>query len=74
MTNPRNRPKPGAYVVIRVVGWVPGLPADLDGKWFDLADIHTDYRPNRPGLVAYETSRFEEREDGALAQVWEIRP
>jgi hypothetical protein len=66
------------YVVIRPgVGLPDGfLPADLDGRWYDRATIPTVWRPDGPteGAVAVPAGRFEYREDGAVAEVWEVRP
>lgn len=71
------------YIVIRRA---PDLPVDfntggLDGKWFDRSEMPVGSRPN-PFLreedggegVAVPTGRFEVRDDGAVAEVWEIRP
>jgi hypothetical protein len=70
----RNQPKPGTYVVIRVARTYPHrVPADLDGKWYDLADIPTVLASVLDGVQAWETGRFETRDDGAVAQVFEIR-
>ena len=72
----RARPKPGTYVVIRVARTYPHrVPADLDGKWYDLADIPFALMPLLDGasVVAWETGRFETRDDGAVAEIFEIR-
>lgn len=63
------------YVVIRDA---PGaLRSGADGVWFDLATV-----PRRLSVtvewtcVTYDavpTGRFEVRDDGAVAEVWEVR-
>lgn len=68
------------YVVIRPAADLPPgfLSKQLDGVWFDRSQL-----PSRPeelptGLthgVAVPTGRFEVRDyDGAVAEVWEVRP
>ena len=67
------------YIVVRVA---PGarlmVPPDLDGTWFDRQDIPavSPLAPPGPagGVVAVPTNRFEVRDDGAVAEVWEVRP
>lgn len=67
------------YVVVRPATDLPlgFLPESLDGTWFDVSQL-----PPGPGLtgirmgsaVAVPTGRFEAREDGAVAEVYEVRP
>jgi hypothetical protein len=68
------------YVVIRPSPDLPDgfLPADLDGKWFDRAQLPAKPEDLPTGLVsgvAVPSGRFEVRDwDGAVAEVWEVRP
>lgn len=62
------------YIVIRAHPDLPPgfLPPDMEGKWFDL-----NWLPNTNQLgtaVAVVTDRFERRDDGATARVYEVRP
>lgn len=56
------------------------LPDGDDGKWFDRGDIPVCPPPPHgrdtgpPGGVAVPTGRFEVRDDGAVAEVWEFQP
>jgi hypothetical protein len=63
------------YVVIRVATALRGtVPPDLDGKWFDLSTMRQ--APDSIGAgthTAVPAGRFEVREDGAVAEVWELR-
>jgi hypothetical protein len=54
----------------------PGfLPADLDGKWFDVSLMPEGIESFSYGdAVAVPSGRFETREDGAVAEVYEVRP
>lgn len=76
------------YVVVRRGPDMPDewdMPPGLEGKWLDRAtmpppparDSMSDFRA-RGGVVtsaaAVPTGRFEVRDDGAVAEVWEIRP
>jgi hypothetical protein len=67
------------YIVIRPAPDLPPgfLPAREDGRWYDRDNI--PYGPpagSSPGeAVAVPTGRFEVREyDGAVAEVYEVRP
>lgn len=64
------------YIVIRPAPDLPPgfLPAHLDGRWYDREDIpwRAGYGPN--DAVAVPSGRFEVRDDGAVAEVYEIRP
>jgi len=71
---------PTDYIVIRRA---PNLPADfntgdLDGKWFDRSQMEivpVSFKdPNAGHGVAVPTGSFEVRDDGVVAEVWEIRP
>jgi len=69
------------YVVVRPSAGLPVdyLPDHLDGKWYDMEDIPMDYglRPAQPGqatVLARPTGRFEYREDGQAAEVYEVSP
>jgi hypothetical protein len=70
------------YVVLRgspdrPEGW---MPRDLDGRWYDLRDFPVlaggGWRPDHgQGKAAFmPTGRFEYRDDGAVAEVWEWKP
>lgn len=70
------------YVVLRGAPDLPSgfMPPDLDGKWFDRADFWPRpvatagmADPSGPQAVAVPTGRFEVREDGALAEVFEFQ-
>lgn len=72
MTEPAYR-----YIVIRAAADLPEgfLPPDLEGRWYDLADIPSDGVDwSVGGGVAVVTDRFERREDGVTARVYEVRP
>ncbi|MGH3372382.1 MAG: hypothetical protein ACRDPR_20535 [Nocardioidaceae bacterium] len=73
------------YIVIRPgAGLPPGfLPPDQNGLWLDRSTIQPGPAPGSevaPGVVMSEavavpTGRFEVRQDdGAVAEVWEVRP
>ena len=50
------------------------LPPDLDGKWLEVPPGPLPEFLHRTGTAqAYATGRYEEREDGALAEVYEVR-
>jgi hypothetical protein len=76
------------YVVVRRAPDLPAAfnTGDLDGKWFDRATlpIRTEDPEDRAerfrksggtasSAVAVPTGRFEVRDDGAVAEVYEIR-
>lgn len=70
------------YVVIRPAPDLPPgfLPSRLDGKWLDRSQLqpmpgeHGDAAAAGFGEgVAVPTGRFERREDGAVAEVYEVR-
>lgn len=48
-----------------------GIPAELDGVWFDLDDIPEITASARWGATTSPTNRWEQREDGAVAVVYE---
>jgi hypothetical protein len=65
------------FIVIRGAPDLPAgyMPAGLDGTWFDLGDVAQAIGTlaAAPGTaLARPTGRFEFREDGACAEVWEI--
>lgn len=75
------------YVVIRPAADLPPgfLPPELDGKWFDAATMPKRFGDPRGNYVtesgvtvgeavAIPSGRFEVRDDGAVAEVWEVRP
>ena len=65
------------YIVVRAAPDLPPgfLSPGMDGKWFDRSMI-----PEGVGTygwrdsVAIATGRFEVRDDGAVAEVFEVRP
>ncbi len=76
------------YAVIRPGEGLPAgfLPPEYDGRWIDIAQmpVRNGYpferadRAREHGLsigiaVAVPTDQFEVREDGAVAQVWELQ-
>lgn len=66
------------YIVVRPAPTLPPgfLPPGLDGKWFDRAMFPEGVGAYSWGdAVAIATGRFEVRDsDGAVAEVFEIRP
>lgn len=72
------------YVVIRPAPDLPPgfLPSRWDGLWLDRSTMESvaGYRPGDAAAkgwgegVAVPTGQFEYREDGAVAEVWEVRP
>lgn len=65
------------YIVVRPAPDLPPsfLPPGLDGKWVDRTMLPEDASPYRWGdAVAVATGRFEARDDGAVAEVFEVRP
>lgn len=67
------------WVVLRAAADLPpgALPAALDGVWIDkpraMIDLDSSDTP-RPFAVFLPTGRFEVRDDGAVAEVFEMRP
>lgn len=75
------------YIVIRRGPDIPDewrMPHGLGGRWFDRstmpvggagsADAAREAGVTVGTAQAVPTGRFEYREDGAVAEVWEIRP
>jgi hypothetical protein len=77
------------YIVIRAAANLPAgfLPEHLEGRWIDRpppAPIDADPPDSYHGretpfgrlgeAVAVATGRYERREDGALAEVFEVQP
>jgi hypothetical protein len=67
------------YVVIRATADLPVgfLPEYIEGRWFDVSTWVPDRRSVALGMgvgVAVPTGRFEVRDDGAVAEVYEVRP
>jgi hypothetical protein len=63
------------HVVIRAASDLPPgfLPAALNGKWLDRAQLSEESNVHHWGsAVAVATGRFEVREDGAVAEVFEM--
>lgn len=76
MHGPRNCPD---LVVVRPGPGLPAgvLPRHLDGRWFDLtrvplADAAGGHQHS--ALTAVPSGRFEVRDDGAVAEVYEVHP
>jgi hypothetical protein len=55
------------YAVIRG----DGVPAELDGVWYDLEATPTPLPGSGPGATLEPTNKWEQREDGAVAVVYE---
>jgi hypothetical protein len=50
-----------------------GIPADLDGRWYDV-DAMNERLPGRwGGLTVEATNQWEQRDDGAVAVVYRVR-
>lgn len=73
------------YIVIRLAPDLPPgfLSEDFDGRWVDRSDVPQasstetaqDAAVRYGGMVAVPTGRFEARDyDGAVAEVFEVRP
>ena len=67
------------YIVIRPADNLPPgfLPERFDGMWFDRTTVPQRAMPVRAGMcetLAVPTGRFEVRDDGAVAEVWEVAP
>lgn len=71
------------YIVIRPAADLPPgfLPEREDGRWYDRGAMpQADAESNMDALIRYgggvavATGRFEVREDGAVAEVYEVRP
>lgn len=80
MPNPFDVPRDPDYIVLRAYpaappGW---MPADLEGRWYDRATVGSALDEKSTAefpAVAVPTGRFEAREEnGAVAEVWEVRP
>jgi hypothetical protein len=66
------------YIVVRPAADLPPgfLPSALDGKWFDreMVKYAVSFTAYPGSAVAVPSGRFEVRDDGAVAEVWEVRP
>jgi hypothetical protein len=68
------------YIVVRPAPDLPPgfLPESLDGRWFDTSHLHmatsAEALALAGGAVAVPTGRLEQRDDGACAEVYEVRP
>ena len=68
------------FIVVRAAPDLPAgvLPPGVDGRWYDRAtmpvrrELFEDDPPSE--VVAVATGRFEVRDDGAVAEVFEVRP
>jgi hypothetical protein len=66
------------YVVIRPAADLPRgyMPPDLDGRWFPRDGTLPrlgEAIAQLPTGTAYATGRYEQRDDGARAEVFEVR-
>lgn len=66
------------YVVIRPAPGLPNgfLPPHWDGRWIDRATVPECYASPDPSMstaTAVPTGRFEVRDDGVVAEVFEVR-
>lgn len=79
MNGEMTMPEPD-YVVIRAAADLPpgAVPEGFEGRWLDRTQVEPAplVEPANVGkATAVPTGRFEVREyDGAVAEVWEIRP
>lgn len=72
------------YIVVRAHPDLPAgfLPEKIEGLWLDMSGLPKDDEPipvrgrYRIGseAVAIPTGRFEQRDDGAVAEIYEVRP
>lgn len=64
------------YIVIRAAADLPAgfLPPEMEGKWFDRAELRAEKWDGPAEAVAVPATRFETREDGKVAEVYEVRP
>lgn len=74
------------YVVVRRGPDMPDewlMPDGLEGKWFDRSAVpvaapgaprNAERHTTSSAMAAEPTGRFEVRDDGAVAEVWELRP
>lgn len=67
------------YIVLRPAADAPEgfLPAHHNGRWLDTRTSSPESRIRSLGLFgthAEPTDRVEERPDGVVAEVWEVRP
>ena len=62
------------FIVVRPAPDLPPgfLPASVDGKWFNSTAMAEGFAWG--GAVAVPSGRFEVREDGAVAEVYEVKP
>jgi hypothetical protein len=62
------------HVVIRAAPDLPEgfLPPHIAGRWYDLRNIPAAWAEQLDGAVAVPSGRFEWRDDGAVAEVWEV--
>ena len=70
------------HIVLRAGPGLPDgfMPPDMDGRWYDRASFPIRGSAEQPHLrqagspaVAVPTGRFEIRDDGAVAEVWEFQ-
>lgn len=67
---------PPDYVVLRPAPDLPAgfLPEYWDGLWIDYSVLLPNLHVQIDGAVAVPSGRFEQRDDGAVAEVYEVRP
>ena len=63
------------YIVVRPATDLPPgfLPPEMDGRWFDVEQLPPAWG-DLGMAVAVPSGRFEVRDDGAVAEVYEVRP
>lgn len=65
------------FIVVRPAPDLPPgfLPAVLDGRWYDRRSVPQMFGEHSANDgVAVATGRFEVRDDGAVAEIYEVRP
>lgn len=64
------------YVVIRPAASLPAgsLAAHLDGLLLTRNTLHRAFRLAPSGVIAWAAGRVETRDDGVVAEVYEMRP
>jgi hypothetical protein len=69
------RPKT-RYIVLRPApGMPPGwMPDHLDGMWYDRDEDRSYHPQTGAAAVGRATGRYERRDDGCLAEVYEVGP
>lgn len=73
---PANTPRVVPYIVIRPAADLPDgfLPDEWNGRWITQQPVDPTVRTTVFGATAVAVDRYEQREDGVWAQVYEVRP